>query len=133
MKMETKRRRIAANALESNAEQAADLLRAMANGKRLMALCSLLDGEKSAGTLAEIVALSPAALSQHLSKLRALGLVAARREGQTIRYSLAGVAVTQVLETLYGLYCAPKRKPAQRSRKPRAPGGAAQTYVPSKR
>ncbi len=133
MKMETKRRKIAANALESKAEQAADLLRAMANSKRLMALCSLLDGEKSAGTLAEIVALSPAALSQHLAKMRALGLVAARRDGQTIRYSLAGVAVTRVLETLYRIYCAPKRTQPRRARKRRPSGGAAQTSEPSKR
>jgi ArsR family transcriptional regulator, virulence genes transcriptional regulator len=124
--METKMPKSAANALESKAEQAAALLGAMANGKRLMVLCTLLEGEKSAGTLAEIVALSPAALSQHLGKLRALGLVAARRDGQTIRYSLAGVAVAQILETLYRLYCAPKRKR-------RAPGKAAQTSVPSKR
>jgi ArsR family transcriptional regulator, virulence genes transcriptional regulator len=133
MKMETKRQKIAANALESKAEQAADLLRAMANGKRLMALCSLLDGEKSAGALAEIVALSPAALSQHLAKLRALGLVAARRDGQTIRYSLAGIAVTRVLETLYVLYCAPERKRPRRARKPVARARTAQTSEPSKR
>jgi len=126
MKMESKRRKIAANALESKAEQAAALLGAMANGKRLMALCSLLDGEKSAGTLAEIVALSPAALSQHLSKMRALGLVAARRDGQTIHYRLAGVAVTRVLETLYRIYCAPTRTPKQRRR-------SAHTSEPSKR
>ena len=131
--METKRRKIAANALESQAEQAAALLGAMANGKRLMALCSLLDGEKSAGALAEIVALSPAALSQHLAKLRALGLVAARRDGQTIRYRLDGVAVTQVLETLHRLFCAPKRKPQRQARKPSARGRAAQTSEPSAR
>jgi DNA-binding transcriptional ArsR family regulator len=133
MKMETKRRKIAANALESKAEQAAALLGAMANGKRLMVLCSLLEGEKSAGTLAEIVALSPAALSQHLAKLRALGLVAARRDGQTIRYSLADAAVTRVLETLYRIYCAPKPKALRRVSKPAARGRAAQTSEPSKR
>lgn len=126
MKMESRRRKIAANALESKAEQAAALLGAMANGKRLMALCSLLDGEKSAGTLAEIVALSPPALSQHLSKMRALGLVAARRDGQTIHYRLAGAAVTRVLETLYRIYCAPQRQPVRRRR-------SAHTSEPSKR
>lgn len=115
--METKRRKIAADALETKAEEAADLLRAMANGKRLVALCSLLDGEKSAGALAKTVALSPPALSQHLAKMRALGLVAARRDGQTIRYRLAGVAVTRVLETLYRLFCAPAPKSAAKALK----------------
>jgi DNA-binding transcriptional ArsR family regulator len=121
MKTESKSPKIATDALESKAEEAAALLRAMANGKRLMALCSLLDGEKPAGALAEIVALSPAALSQHLSKMRAFGLVAARRDGQTIRYRLAGVAATRVLETLYALYCAPNGTPSRASRAPASP------------
>jgi DNA-binding transcriptional ArsR family regulator len=118
MKMELKSPKIGGNALESKAEEAAALLRAMANGKRLMALCSLLEGEKPAGALAEIVALSPAALSQHLSKMRALGLVAARRDGQTIHYRLAGVAARRVIETLYKLYCAPARASARPARTP---------------
>lgn len=116
--MESKSTKIGGNALESKAEEAAALLRAMANGKRLMALCSLLEGEKPAGALAEIVALSPAALSQHLSKMRALGLVAARRDGQTIRYRLAGIAARRVIETLYKLYCAPERASARPARTP---------------
>jgi len=94
-------------ALEAKAEEASALLNAMANPKRLMVLCSLLEGEKSAGQLAEIVRLSPAALSQHLSKMRVLQLVTTRREGQTINYTLASQEVRELLETLYRLYCAP--------------------------
>ncbi len=84
------------------------LLGAMANARRLMVLCNLLEGERSAGQLAEIVGLSPAALSQHLGKMRALGLVATRREGQAIHYRLASQDVHEILETLYRLYCAPE-------------------------
>jgi DNA-binding transcriptional ArsR family regulator len=71
-------------------------------------MCKLLLGEKSVGELAEVVELTPAALSQHLGKLRALRLVATRRDGQTIYYSLASAEVKAVLETLYRVYCAPK-------------------------
>lgn len=95
------------NALEAKAEEASILLGAMANAKRLMVLCNLLEGEKSVGQLAEIVGLSPAALSQHLGKMRALRLVETRREGQVIHYRLASGEVREVLETLYRLYCAP--------------------------
>ncbi len=95
------------NALEAKAEEASILLGAMANAKRLMVLCNLLQGEKSVGQLAEIVGLSPAALSQHLGKMRALRLVETRREGQVIHYRLASGEVREVLETLYRLYCAP--------------------------
>jgi DNA-binding transcriptional ArsR family regulator len=94
-------------ALEAKAEQATEVLMAMANAKRLMVLCNLLGGEKSVGELAELVDLAPSALSQHLGKMRALRLVETRRDGQTIYYRLASKEVTAILETLYALYCAP--------------------------
>ena len=95
-------------ALEAKAEEVAITLSAMANPKRLLVMCTLLGGEKSVGELAEIVQLSPAALSQHLGKMRALRLVSTRRDGQTIYYSLASTEVKTMLETLYKVYCAPE-------------------------
>lgn len=95
------------NPFEAKAEEVSALLAAMANPKRLLVMCTLLTGEKSAGDLAEIVQLTPAALSQHLGKMRALRLVSTRRDGQTIYYSLASAEVRAVLETLYQVYCAP--------------------------
>lgn len=92
--------------LETRAEEVAAMLDAMANPKRLIVMCTLLAGEKSVGDLAKIVHLSPPALSQHLGKMRALRLVATRRDGQTIYYSLASPQVRAVLETLYRVYCA---------------------------
>lgn len=94
--------------LEAKAEEVAETLAAMANPKRLVVMCTLLAGEKSVGDLAEIVQLTPAALSQHLGKMRALRLVSTRRDGQTIYYGLASVEVRAVLETLYRVYCAPE-------------------------
>lgn len=94
-------------ALEAQAEQASRVLTAMANPKRLLVLCNLLEEEQSVGTLAEAVGLAQAALSQHLSKMRALGLVETRRDGQTIYYRLASAEVRALLQTLYRLYCAP--------------------------
>lgn len=87
---------------------ASRLLGALANGRRLMALCHLHDGEKSVGELAGLVGLAPAALSQHLARMRALRLVATRREGQTIYYRVASDEVRAMLDTLHRLYCAPQ-------------------------
>lgn len=95
------------DALEAKAEDVAATLAAMANPKRLLVMCTLLVGEKSVGELAEIVRLTPAALSQHLGKMRALRLVSTRRDGQTIYYSLASAKVQAMLETLHRVYCAP--------------------------
>jgi DNA-binding transcriptional ArsR family regulator len=93
--------------LEAKASEVALLLGAMANPKRLVVLCSLLGQERCVSDLAAGVNLSVPALSQHLGKLRAMGLLATRRDGQTIYYHLASDKVRRVLETLYDLYCAP--------------------------
>lgn len=97
--------------MEANAQQASQLLTAMANSKRLLILCNLLDGELSVNEIAEKVELAQSPLSQHLSKLRAWGLVSTRREGQQILYRLSSDAVTEVLKTLYRIYCAPAAQP----------------------
>lgn len=93
-------------ALGARAEDVAQLLGAMANAKRLLALCSMIDGEKTVTQLAEEVGLNTPALSQHLAKMRAMKLVATRRDGQNIYYRLASSEVREVLQTLHRLYCA---------------------------
>ncbi len=93
-------------AMERNADQASQLLAAMANPKRLLILCNLLEQEMNVGQLAERVQLGQSPLSQHLSNLRAWGLVATRRDGQQINYTLASDEVRRVLTTLYEIYCA---------------------------
>lgn len=91
--------------LEERAEDASQLLAAMANPKRLLILCNLLDREMNVTELGECVQLGQSPLSQHLSKLRAWGHVKARREGQQVYYSLASDEVRQLLTTLYNIYC----------------------------
>lgn len=82
----------------------------MANPKRLLILCNLVNGEVPVGVLATQVGLSQSALSQHLSKLRAQKLVKTRRDAQTIYYSSSSESVLKVLETLEQIYCAPAQK-----------------------
>jgi DNA-binding transcriptional ArsR family regulator len=94
----------------AKAGEAAALLKALAHEGRLMVLCQLLDGEHSVSALQESAGLSQSALSQHLARLREEGLVATRREAQTIFYRLADPNVARVLDTLAAIYCPPKRK-----------------------
>ena len=90
---------------QENAASAAGLLRVMANEHRLMILCRLGAGEMSVGALSAGVDLSQSALSQHLALLRKEGLVATRREGQTIYYRLDDPAAVRVIETLAEVFC----------------------------
>lgn len=92
-------------AMQQHAGEAAQLLKALANERRLQVLCLLADGERSVGEVNELLDLSQSALSQHLAVLRQEGLVVTRREAQTIRYSLAPGPAGEVIETLHGIYC----------------------------
>lgn len=92
--------------MEARADEAARLLGAMANPRRLLILCNLLEQELNVGELCQRIALGQSPLSQHLSRLRALGLVATRRDGQQIRYRLASDEVRRILSVLHDLYCA---------------------------
>lgn len=91
---------------ETKAGQVAKLLKAMANTRRLMVLCKLVEhGELTVSDLAREISLSQSALSQHLAKMRDEGLVVYRRESQTLWYKVADAKTGQLLATLYDLYC----------------------------
>jgi DNA-binding transcriptional ArsR family regulator len=85
---------------------AAGLLRALANEQRLLILCHLsASGELSVSALGERMSLSQSALSQHLAKLRDEGIVAFRREAQTLFYHIADEKAAALLGLLHQLYC----------------------------
>ena len=95
--------------MESAADQASDLLKALSNRHRLLIICQLIDGERSVGDLAIFLSLRDSTVSQHLALLRKDGLVAARRDAQTIYYSIASDPAREILKTLYQVYCAPPK------------------------
>ncbi len=90
---------------EESAAAAAQLLRALANERRLMILCQLTGGERSVGELLPCIGISQSALSQHLAVLRKDGLVTTRREGLSIRYRISNPAAAQVMTTLAAIFC----------------------------
>lgn len=90
--------------MQKCAPKALKLLKTMANEKRLFILCNLLDGELSVNELAERVALSQSALSQHLAILRKENYVATRKESQTVYYSINGEDAKQMMSLLHKLY-----------------------------
>ena len=92
--------------LERKAAEAAGLLKLLANENRLLILCRLAAaGEMSVGELADAVDLSQSALSQHLAKMREDGLVATRREAQTVFYRIDDPNAARLLALLKSIYC----------------------------
>lgn len=90
--------------MEGNAQQASELLKAMSNQTRLMILCQLLHGERTAGELDALTNLSQSALSQHLAVLREHNLVQTRRESQNIYYAISGDRPKAIIEVLYRIF-----------------------------
>ena len=94
--------------IEKAASEVAGVLRAIANERRLLILCKLVElSEANVNSLAASVGLSQSALSQHLAKMRDEGLVTYRRDSQTLWYRIADPRIEDLFATLYRLYCKP--------------------------
>jgi ArsR family transcriptional regulator, virulence genes transcriptional regulator len=109
------------------ADEASELLKALANRHRLIIICQLIEQERSVGELAALLKIRGSTVSQHLALLRKDGLVTARRDGQTIWYSIGSPQARELVRTLYRVYCAvatpsvrkAQREPAQTVRRQR--------------
>ncbi|TWG55322.1 MULTISPECIES: helix-turn-helix transcriptional regulator [Phyllobacteriaceae] len=94
--------------MEAAADDASELLKALANRHRLLILCQLIDGEKSVGQLAEYLGIRDSTVSQHLALLRRDRLIAGRRDGQMIWYRIQSEPARNVLTILYESFCEPR-------------------------
>ena len=91
--------------LQEKAAKVGGFLKALSNPARLLVLCQIADGEKSVGELERSVELSQSSLSQHLAVLRREQIVATRRMGSTIFYSIASREAMAVMLALYDIFC----------------------------
>ena len=91
--------------LRGAAGQAVGALKLLANEDRLLLLCQLSQGELCVSDLEEQLDIHQPTLSQQLGVLRTEGVVATRRQGKNIFYSVADPAVLEILTVLYRLYC----------------------------
>ena len=106
--------------LQEKAVKVGGFLKALSNPARLLVLCQIADGEKSVGELERSVGLSQSSLSQHLAVLRREQIVATRRMGSTIFYSIASREAMAVMLALYDIFCskvAKKASPRPRQRR----------------
>ncbi|MBC7137728.1 MAG: helix-turn-helix transcriptional regulator [Defluviimonas sp.] len=94
--------------MAARAQEASNLLKALAHEGRLMILCHLAAGERSVTELETLLRSRQAAVSQQLARLRMEGLVAARREGKAIYYSLSDPRAARLVGVLYEMFCAPE-------------------------
>ncbi len=93
-----------------NAKRASNFLKALAHESRLIILCILGSGEKSVSELEDELGLRQPTVSQQLARLRADGLVSARRDGKTVYYSLASDEARVVIGAIYDVFCRKGRR-----------------------
>lgn len=111
---------VQADKMVAAADRAGALLKALSHPYRLIIVCQLIDKERSVGELASLLKIRDSTVSQHLALLRKDGLVDARRDGQTVWYSIGSKPAREIIEALYRIYCAPAlvcrpKKPAIRA------------------
>ncbi len=109
-RLESRNRSGELDRMVEKAKRAADFLKALAHESRLMILCILAEGEKSVSELEELLTLRQPTVSQQLARLRADGLVATRREGKIIYYSLASEEARVIIGAIYDVFCRKTRK-----------------------
>lgn len=92
--------------MEEKAKKVAALLRVLANENRLLILCALLEEPQHVSKLLErIPHISQSAISQHLSLMKAHGILESQKSGQTITYTIADQRVGEVIAVLKKYYC----------------------------
>jgi len=87
-----------------NAIEVAEFLKTLANSNRLVILNQLLGKEMCVGDLEQDLDISQSALSQHLGRMRAEGIVATRRASQQIFYRIKDARVARMLKLTYDLF-----------------------------
>jgi DNA-binding transcriptional ArsR family regulator len=93
-------------------EYKANVFQALAHPTRIAILEALRHGELAAGAIQEQLGIEQANLSQHLAILRSRQIVAHRKEGNQVFYSLRNPILVEVLDIMRR-YCQAHLKEAK--------------------
>jgi len=77
-----------------------EVMKILANPRRLEILHLLADGPKEVGRLAEELGISQPNASQHLAVMRTAGVVEAERDGREVRYRLTDPEFITACDTM---------------------------------
>lgn len=92
--------------VEDNLNQVTEILKVLANENRLMILCVLMEQPLNVSEIGiRIDHITQSALSQHLSVLKAHGILRSKKTGQSIVYSISDHRVEAIIHVLKERYC----------------------------
>ncbi|NHW49324.1 MULTISPECIES: metalloregulator ArsR/SmtB family transcription factor [unclassified Paenarthrobacter] len=78
-------------------ELAVEVFAMLADATRVRIILALRDGEMAVGALAELIGKPPAAVSQHLAKMRLARMVSTRQDGTKVLYRLENEHARQLV------------------------------------
>ncbi len=84
---------------------ASEGLRAIAHELRLTVLCQLLSGPMCVADLMKATGASQSNLSQHLTKMRMMGILTNDKQGQRVFYRIADPGFADLVHALRHIYC----------------------------
>jgi len=87
-----------------NVTSAVKGLKAIAHPARLTILCFLQDKEATVNEIVDLTLMSQSAVSQHLAKMKAFGVLKDRRDGNRVFYSLTDENFAGLVNALCGIY-----------------------------
>lgn len=89
---------------ELKVKEAANCLKTLAHESRLKVMCALVNGEKNVQELMKFTGSSQSNLSQHLAKMRSMGLLDFRRDANQIFYSIKNRKTLEILQALKSIF-----------------------------
>ncbi len=89
---------------ELKIKEAANCLKTLAHESRLKVMCALVDSEKNVQQLMAITGSSQSNLSQHLAKMRSMGLLDSRRAANQIFYNIKNRKTLEILQALRSIF-----------------------------
>ena len=84
---------------EDPIDEVAELFKVFGDTTRIRILYGLFEAEMCVCDIAEMLSLTPSAISHQLKLLKQFRLVKSRREGKTVYYSLADDHVRSIIDT----------------------------------
>ena len=90
---------------QDKVKEASQGLRAIAHELRLTVLCLLLERPMCVHELIEATGAAQSNLSQHLSKMRMLGILENEKRGQEVFYRISNPAMGNLVQALKRIYC----------------------------
>ena len=92
--------------MEEKVKQISELLKVLSNENRMMIICILIEKPMIVGEIAkQIPAITLSALSQHLSILKAHGILDSKKSAQNITYFISDKRVEELVQTMKKIYC----------------------------